>query len=409
MVGSTLDLTPQGVPHIIRAGFDFKTIKVGDLRKGSRSLNSDRKTDKFTINGIDYAVLEELGEGTYGIAYKTQAPDGKKYAIKYIKDKLSESTYFIDFLKECIIQILVTEFSKDQTNGPFCPRILDICYDETKDEGYVRSELMINTLDNLVGIMTPEQNNVVVPDALKQIAIILGFLQKELKFNHRDMKGDNIMYARSGDVRTRAMKLIDFGMSCLTWQGMVLSGSTWFDARHSCFKKDRDMAQLVYYIQRYQGSKLSPALLSRLQRLILANVGRGHKCEMEKLCPVYGLTDWKSVYDFVDRSNVRIPTGTPEFVEKNMARFMKSEPFVSPSPIAEPKGICLPGYKRNPKTGRCIKDKDGAPLVGVAAGAAAVAAAPCALGKIRNPLTRRCVKADGKVAKKFSKKARRDL
>jgi serine/threonine protein kinase len=250
---------------------------------------------------------------------------------------------------------------------------------------------MRNTLENLVGGLTPAQNNAVVPDALKQISAMMKFLQKELYFNHRDMKGDNIMYDRAPDGRGRVMRFIDFGMSCITWAGMKISGSTWFDVKHTCFKKDRDMSQLVYYIQHYLGSKLSAPLLNRLQLIIRANVGARHKCEMAKLCPARGLKEWRNTYNFLDRENVRVPAGTPEFIETNMQKFLEGKPFESPP--KDPVGICPPGKIRNPKTGRCVKNKS-TPLVGNVG-----PAAPCPPDKIFNPRTRRCVKKTGAVGR----------
>jgi serine/threonine protein kinase len=455
MVLTKLDMAPAGAPYEIKAGFNFSLVRQSDLRPGSRKTHPDTgQTTSFTLGegaGTKYRVLEQLGEGTYGIAYKAVGPDGKEYAIKFIKDKLSKMEFFVDFLKECAIQMIVVATTKTQTNGPYAPEIFDICYDTDTNEGYIRSALMRNTLDNLITAMTPAQNNAVVPDALKQVAKILDFLGTNYRFNHRDMKGDNIMYDRSADGRSRAMKLIDFGMSCLTFAGMKIAGSKWFDEKHTCYKEDRDLSQLVFYIQRYRASNLTAPLLHRLQLIVRANVGARHKCKMDKLCPAHGLSDWKNVYDFVDRANVKVPAGTAEFIQTNMQRFLEGKPFESPAPPAvvapvparDPPGICAPGKMKDPRTGRCVPNP-AAPLVGsvgVAAGAAAppvkkpsalarkpalpsvakksyafaapaLAPAkpkdPCPPGKIMNPRTRRCVARDGKVGRTVRAPRRRD-
>jgi hypothetical protein len=408
---ATLDLATYGVPHILRAGFNFNVIKQSDLRKGTRAISvSSGETKSFTLGdgaGVKYTVEENLGEGTYGIAYRAKAPDGKEYAIKFIKEKLSDKTEFITFLKECIVQILVVEASKTKADGPYAPRVYDICYNSTRNEGYIRSELMKNKLDNLVGAFTPDQNDVFLPDALQQIAKMISDLQKSLEFSHRDMKGDNIMYTKGPGGR-RLMRLIDFGMACVTWNGMKISGSSWFDASHSCFKKDRDMSQLIFYIQRYHHTKLSPQLDLRFQLMLRASVGASHKCDMHKLCPTHGLKEWRNVYNFVDRANVKIPGGKPNFVAQDMQRFSDGEAFESPVnslvvsltpspeaaalPARDPPGICPPGEHKDPATGRCVKDI-APPLVGNAG------LAPCPAGKVRNPATGRCVKATGAVAR----------
>jgi len=412
MVRKTLDLSPFGIHHVLKADFDFAKIKQSDLRAGKRNTGFDGNTKSFTLNDgktdVTYTIVEKLGEGTYGIGYSVKDPLGKEYAIKYIKEALTDKSQFIAFIKECIIQILVASVSSDHPEGPFAPTIYDICYDSKRGEGFIRSELMRNTLDNLITAFTPEQNNAVVPDALKQISVMLQFLQKELHFNHRDMKGDNIMYSRSPDGKKRLMRLIDFGMSCIHWNDLKISGSTWFDIKHSCFKKDRDMTQLVYYIQRYKGSYLSEPLRVRLQYIIRANIGKSHKCDMAKLCPKHGLRQWKNVYNFVNRANVRIPGGKPEFIQANMQKFLEGAPFESPvpsikvsaPPAYDPPRICPPGKVLNPKTRRCVKNKEGSFVV-------ARGPDDCPPDKVYNPATRRCVHRDGVIGRRLTKKARR--
>lgn len=418
---ATLDLKPYGVPHVLRAGFNFNTVKQTDLRNGSRAINvRDGETKSFTLGdgaGVKYSVEENLGEGTYGIAYRVKAPDGKEYAIKFIKEKLSNKAEFITFLKECIVQILVVEASKTKADGPYAPRVYDICYNTTRNEGYIRSELMKNKLDNLVGAFTPDQNDIFVPDALLQIANIMRDLQISLEFSHRDMKGDNVMYTKGVGGR-RLMRLIDFGMACVTWNGMKISGSSWFDASHSCFKKDRDMSQLIFYIQRYHHTKLSPQLDLRLQLMLRATVGASHKCDMHLLCPAHGLKEWSDVYNFVDRANVKIPGGKPNFVATDMQRFVDGEAFESPvnslvvslapkpaavaagMPAHDPPRICPAGEHMDPATGRCVKDV-APPLVGNAG------LVPCPAGKVRNPVTGLCVKATGAIARRVAATAHR--
>jgi serine/threonine protein kinase len=329
---ASFDLTPFGLPHILRPGFDFKSIKQSDLRYGMRTKDSHRRTISFVLGDdsiSQYRVLETLGEGTYGVAYKVVAPDGQLYAIKYIKEKLTDKKEFLAFIKECIIQLLVVEESKAKTGGPYAPIIYEICFNDETGEGFIRSELMRNTLENLVSANSQRANDSIVPDCLLQMSTMLDDLQKSLFFNHRDMKGDNIMYVKLDD-GARLFRLIDFGMSCITWHGLKISGSSWFDEKHSCFRKERDLSQLIFYIQRYLEKYLSDELLYRLQHTIIANVGGTHVCKMYKLCPAHGLRKWKNIYNFVDRANVDIPGGSPNFVKTNMTRFLDGKKFKSP-------------------------------------------------------------------------------
>lgn len=412
-VGPQLDLTPYGIPHVLKPGFDFASVKQSELRKGSRQVDRLLNTVSFTLGkgaGVKYKVVEVLGEGTYGIAYRVSAPDGREYALKFIKEKLNIPSEFQTFLRESVIQILVVDASKGKANGPYAPHVYDICYNSTLSEGYIRSELMKNKLDNLIASYGTKENDAIIPDAFKQVAIMIGDLQGSLKFNHRDMKGDNIMYVRDGAYRR--MRLIDFGMACITWHGMKISGSLWFDRAHSCFKKDRDMAQLIFTIVEVNWSRISVRLYNRLQTILQASVGGKHDCDMLKYCPRNGLREWKNIYDFADRGNIRIPAADPDFLEKNMDRFMAKKKFLPPImavkalaaaappvPAHDPAGICPPGKHRNPVTGRCVKDA-APPLVGNVGRVSVVdPVKACPAGKIYNPKTRRCVKATGAVAR----------
>lgn len=418
-MAASFDLTPYGIPYKLTPSFNFNTMKPENLRKGARILNAAGEVESFKLGpppGVKYTVLETLGEGTHGIAYRVKGPDDVEYAIKFIKEPLTSKSEFLEFIKECIIQLLVVQATKSKPNGPYAPKIYEVCYNSIKGYGYIRSELMKNKLSNLIEAFSPDQNDVFVPDALSQIAHMVDDLQTTLQFNHRDLKGDNIMYV-PGEGGKRAMRLIDFGLSCITWNGLKISGAEWFDAKHSCFKKDRDMSQLIFYILRYNAAKLSPELTTRLQLMIRANVG-DHKCEMHKLCPLNGLTSWSSSYNFVDRVNVRLRGADPTFVEKNMGRFVEGKPFVSPKesaaaagagsakplPARDPKGICPLGKHKDSKSGRCVKD---APAAAALVGNAGEKSKPCPPGKVLNPKTRRCVKATGAVGRTL--KARRGV
>lgn len=434
-----LNLRPFGIPGVLKSGFDFDAIDPEELNSGKRNLTISGNTSSFRMKGVTYTVLNSLGEGTYGKSYLCMSPDGSQYAIKYIKGKLDSKEEFVAFLKECIIQILVAEVSKAQPTGPYAPRLYEVAFDPVTSEGFIRSEQMRNKMDNLVAVLSPAENDLMIPDALKQLATALKFLFKELKFNHRDLKGDNIMYVRSPDGMFRWWRFIDFGMSCVTFDGMKISGSSWFDDSHSCFKEDRDLSQLMFAMYQYYAPYISDRLDARLRKILMANIksGKGHKCSMYKFCPRDRLIKWANIYDFVDRPNVEIPAGNPDFVIANMKRFTDGNAFIPPAPVC-PEGMivnprtnrcvaiagpvghdvlaaaaakpCPHGKILNPETGRCVsitgaigrKLVPAAPAVPAEAAGAAAAAAeanPCPPNKILNPATRRCVKRDGKVGK----------
>ncbi len=425
---ASADLHPFGISAKLTPEFDLNKLQNPKiLAKGEHKTNAAGETTSFIMSGIEYKAIEVLGEGTYGKAFKVRDPAGTEFAIKYMTRRLTAEEHG-GFVQECIINILVVEASKDAPYGPYAPHLYEVAHNAAKNEVFIRSELLKNRFDNIVNAFGPVENDTVVPDALNQVAGMLQYLFTALRFNHRDLKGDNIMYAKSPDGRSRWYRFIDFGMSCITWNGLKISGNQWFDKKHSCFKKDRDLSQFIYYIVMYLSRKLSPALVDHLKKMLTASIGEKHKCVMYEHCPSKGLKDWKSVYNFVDRTNVVIPNADPTVVVQEMGRFMRGEPYVgapkvltlkpAPAPKEPPAAkVCPPGKVLNPKTGRCINAKGSAPglaapgAAGLAldpsvAAAAAPGEKPCSPGKIRNPKTRRCVKATGATAKAITRKSR---
>ena len=400
-LGLFYDLTPESnlaadlTFHIIRSARKFSNPD-GSISSISFGSGPARKT---------YTILEKLGEGSYGAAYKATGPDGRMYAVKHIKKSLENHAMLAAFLRECMIQAMIVLYTEGLPNGPYAPRLYNIGYDAVTAEGFLCAEMLHNRFDNLMSVLTQAENNIVVPDALIQLSNILDFLKDVLRFNHRDLKSDNIMYSKRG--AERLFRLIDFGFSCLTWNGVKVSGSWWFDRevhhgveiKRNCFKVDRDLSQLVFELRMYQQAYLSHRLL-RLFNNILNAVIKGKKCTIVltnpgKLCT--GIRDWKSSYDFLDKSDVHVPYGTPSMIKREMENFLADRPFgtggepdvpdILPA-VAEPDKICPPGKIYNPRTRRCIK----APAV---APGADPLLAPCPPGKIRNPVTRRCIKNKG--------------
>jgi serine/threonine protein kinase len=333
MADASFDLTPFGVPHMLRPGFDFKSIKQTDLNYGMCLKGVAGNALSFIFGesedtATEYRIVEKLGEGTYGIGYKVVDPDGKFYVIKYIKKTLSNSVRFVYFLKECVIQLLVVEASKDKLNGPYAPQIYEICYDNETGEGFIRSELMRDTLANFIDAHSQRRNDILVPNILIDLSTMLKDLETTLLFTHRDMKGDNLMYIKRDD--KRLFRFIDFGFACITWNGMKIDGDSYTEDKSSCFKKDRDLSQLLFYLVRYHKSVLSDELLYWLEQSIIANVGPEHKCKMYKLCPAFGLSKWKNSYNFLNRANVSVPGGTPNYIQYSMIRFLEGKKFKSP-------------------------------------------------------------------------------
>lgn len=415
----SLDLRPFGVNFILRPGINtIDDIFYEDIADGLITLHNSEESidprDFFRIDGVKYTHLKRIGAGTYGTTYRALGSDGRYYAIKRIKHVEPEYD-IVTLMKECIQQIIIVKHTKDLPNGPYAPILYKIGYDSENKDAFIVSELMDNTLWNLISSRTIEENDIVIPNVIAQLAKELQILQKDLKFNHRDLKSDNVMYKTKPDGSLN-VKFIDFGFTCLTWNGMFINGGEYFKYSKKCFRPVRDIVQLITSILYFHSYVLSKKLKDRLNHIISTK----HRTRKQKLTTY--MKDWVNSYKLLDRNNYVVEAGDPKTVYDEMIRFQENVPFRGVSPVAAPVApaaavICPPDKIMNPATGRCVlrtgaigrklAKEIAAPAVAVEAAPAvpAPAAAPvsdgCPPGKIRNPKTRRCVKRDGAIGKKL--------
>lgn len=345
MPEATFDLRPFGLNLTLNPSTKFTGLTLNLLtRKADMKKTLFGSPTAIVLGGVSYKVVSVAGAGSYGTVYKVKDSKGHTYAIKQLTDALHESRDVQVFLKECIIQILLAEESKDQPNGPFVPTLHELAYDEESHHAYIRSEWMRNSLEHLVEANNRTQNNKVVPDAVIQIMRLLEFFGTRLQFNHRDLKGDNIMYVKDGN--KRVFKLIDFGMSCVTWNGLTIHGGTYFKESKPCFRQHRDASQFMYYLFVKFQDRLSNELKDALAQTIIANVGN-HTCDMAQDCPANGLTSWRTSYNFLNRANVTVPKGTPNEIEYAMSRFLKRAVCTTRSTWNEVAKRCVRRTRKN--------------------------------------------------------------
>jgi serine/threonine protein kinase len=283
-------------------------------------------------------------------------------------------------IKECLMNILLAEESKDEVHGPYVPIFYEIGYDNRYSKVLMRTQLLTASFDSIVRGFPKEENNVRVPYAITKIAKILQFFYERLQFNHRDLKGDNIMYLRRPDNRIE-FKLIDFGLSCLTWKGLHIEGEGYKGLKH-CFKEDRDLSQLLYSIVQYDKAYLTQELFDRLVSILQANINNHHTCKVLSDCAANGLKNWVSSYNFFNKPKVMIPFAKPSSVIEEMKAFVRGEPWLG-GPLVIPEKPCPPGKVRDPVTKRCKQQKPQN---------AVPKQKDCPPGKVRDPVTRRCKK-----------------
>jgi serine/threonine protein kinase len=349
-----LDLRPFGINYTLTPKSDLRELDLSKIAGFITRLGPGLR-DVFIIDGEPFVKDKQLGAGTYGVTYKAEHK-GRHYAVKCVRlDREDWVKGLWYFMCEAIIQILLYEA------GPYVPRVYKIAYDPKKKVACMVSQLMRNTLKHLISAFPPSENDKILPDALTQIAHALDVYGRKLQFNHRDLHTSNIMYERHDD--KRYFKLIDFGFSCVNWHGLEIKGSDYFETG-PCYKPDRNLAQALYYIvtSKTIDDHISKRLQHHLRQFLIARV-RNDTLNMVKGSRARKMTSWKNTYNFLHRTNVKVPAATPDIVEKEMARFLNGQPFegyVEPSPLPSlPKSnktykACPPGKILNPATGRCV-------------------------------------------------------
>ena len=119
-----------------------------------------------------------------------------------------------------------------------------------------------------------KKNDMLLMDVMIQLAFYLKILQEKVRFNHRDMKINNVFIRNhpADEKWERTLKipelgewscvtdtvLIDFGFSCISCgtgftnpRATLVGAGSWFKMEHDCLKYGRDLAQFLYSIHCY--------------------------------------------------------------------------------------------------------------------------------------------------------------
>ena len=162
-----------------------------------------KKTDLPSFNMKNYEILEQIGDGTYGIIYEVVHKEtNKKYAMKKILAHTPEKLQH--FLKEFEIS-----HSNPHNNIISIFGMYIKCIAKTKYLLYILMDLAENDWDK--EIIERAKNNKYYTEKelitiLKQITSALVYLQRDRHIAHRDIKPENILIF---DKKT--YKLCDFG------------------------------------------------------------------------------------------------------------------------------------------------------------------------------------------------------
>jgi len=307
-----MDLQSYGISMVLR-NQNSLNIYEEDLEKATYV------DDIFSFPSEDYRVERKLGEGSYGKIYEVMSvKTGDLYAVKLQKyDSLSA---FREIVLEAIVNIILMKISEEKTNGPYVQRIYEIAYDPLRRQIYMRIEILDGTLGDLLLKYTPEKNDTLIPNILMQVSNITEFFQEAVGMNHRDLKSDNIMYSmKEGKLH---IKLIDLGLTCMTYKDIHFSSSTIFPNTHTCNRKSRDMSFLILELLLDFADRMNPALYETLGEIVKFKV-HGTECRLDRYCPHEGFRQWLNSYEFLNRDDVENPHTAPKELKKRMTAFIE--------------------------------------------------------------------------------------
>lgn len=205
-----------GTRHSISCEISTDGINIikEDLHVARNGIR-DTKTGEFILNiwADDFEIREKVGTGASGHVYKAlYKPTGDFMALK--------SVNVFDQAKRRQLVNDLKSLYKNQC--PFLVKFFGAYY----EEGNVKIALELMELGSLGSIIKatskltksiPKIPEVVLAGIAQQILNALAFLHLWDKSVHRDIKPDNILMSRSGEV-----KLTDFGISKFLDESLVL-------------------------------------------------------------------------------------------------------------------------------------------------------------------------------------------
>jgi serine/threonine protein kinase len=136
------------------------------------------------------------------------------------------------------------------------------------------------------------KNERILTDILLQLCVYLDILQTDLRFNHRDLKIDNVVLRSQPSTWSRPIAhpllptpwqsthdivLLDFGFACVacgeTNKSLIQAGC-WFKPVHKCMKVGRDLALFLYCLEAMfpLRTRVSSAFYRLLEEAMIATI-----------------------------------------------------------------------------------------------------------------------------------------
>ena len=186
-----------------------------------------------------------------------------------------------------------------------------------------------------------KENEEILVDILVQLAHYLNILQINLRFNHRDMKLNNLFVRYTNNMEkitleipnygthtcTRTITLLDFGFSCIGCEATnstIISAGTWFHEEDNCFKKGRDLCTFLYSLyttflseDRSLSHYVSPEFHDLISNAMIAHIKNDKQLDILQGIDYYGNPGTETpqfnqgIYIFLSNDNVQVPGCEP--------------------------------------------------------------------------------------------------
>ena len=265
------------------------------------------------------AVFKPLGAATSAVSRLVRTTPFTPMCIKEVPLKLDadedESAYEEEcraILYEAYLHALLMKFLETQGLKTTVPHLYEITATTITQNPptdasdfdaiwmtmeFIEGETLEEHLLHVLEVGNTAKNDVVILDILLQLAHILNLLQSALRFNHRDLKINNLFirsHPAAGDAWLREVPagdgehiwkcrrdlvLIDFGFSCIACgtgfenpRATLVGAGSYYNAEHDCMKVGRDLAHFLYSLHAAfpLQSYLSPALFAALHAAVRA-------------------------------------------------------------------------------------------------------------------------------------------
>ena len=292
---------------------DIRNIPSLSTIRTLQFMDGQLSVDHPLNNGItpSYEIGSILAEGTYGRVYHARRATRSTHARNIVIKESSSAT-----LEEPMLHAIAHKTFADIGLGSVIPEF----YEVTKQSSslfmameWIQGSTLLKFFHVYLTKITNAAKVIFLPDSLQasrtrndtllldvlvQSSIYLTILQKKLRFNHRDMKLNNLLIRHTSS-RSRSilrkldhpllptpwnclydLVMIDFGFACIACDSKksMLEAGTFFKPDYDCMNAGRDLALLIYSIHAYfpLDQYVSPSLWTFLHQCMIAHKGDKH-------------------------------------------------------------------------------------------------------------------------------------